>query len=1531
MADGSYKYLLHKPSGPFLSRDFGDIVKDQYMPAIEPNRRIGANDMIDGKLIADAHLGVDVPVVRTITRTLGGRSNDPIEASRVDILDIGDAELDLSQNERVTDAKWVSADDLDTLNITGSLVDQLQGTEFKQILLDAERDAESPVTNANPGNEVVNEDNPNMARQWNNGRYNVTVYGENGAVGDDKIVARILVNGVNFGEVRKTYHGHYAATLLPTQGTRGVRNGSTVKAIFASETEAKDWLQMAVQKRVEPNNDQPINIFFGTLPRLMNANDRNATPIFKVTGGYLNPTTDEQRRLANRLIETKQTTPENRALYRAILAEQELSNGEVGWVIGNLINAEDRDAAEIEQSREGRNGGDGGGTPVGPTTAENNGGTGTGEGSIRAGELRAGQRLLGKYNADVAFVVPGENDTVNIGLIDSNGKLSIYKVNKNSVLPVSNRQDVNPPAVVNNPVVARNRQQVFAIQSAIRQAYPNARELPNGDFAVAQRDYRQADGTVFRYEAMVTKLDSDEFVSYVRQQQIDAQGNPIGDAKVAYLAEPGHSPRAVLNRLERQAMSVINSPVPANGFRQRGDIQNESVHPGHGQLVPESLVPNQNARYIGDTGIESTGNATKDALVGYMNNLIIRGMATPEIMEQLTRGNQNLFSKNQLEDILERLDANRMHPGVNIIPYVSRNKVIARVGDIIQHVDADGNVIKSGKVTGRRPITVNRKPNGEYVYTDQLYAKWDGLPGNSRQVAARRVIVLRRADGSEPTPAVISPNPDAPVNTPVIPDLPKQQGGNDSVVPDAIPNYDMLGLVNRVRVAEALQKVLSPDLRVSIDEDPESAKIQVRSEGRFVGAIRQLADGRYKAYFNDVNAMVYEENWDKLQDAIDFMKNGIGREFLNQRNNQQVDSAENDNRLLVDRNRELLRNKFDAGAEVIDGRTPTGNANIILWPMRPGSNKRATIRVGEDGMFEVRNWDSENGGDDTTFWATYDGALQRVREYLETDGGNEGGQEIDPIAIDAIYEHLNDYINYSVVPAPNHPVSLQVDSESGRQFAEWQGDVDDKKAHLWVNPTNGNIVATLWSNKNINSSKRDIEFTPAGIDRDSVQVSMIQAENEIQRFLNASPDDIEIVEPSEPSEQLDSPIIKGLISLQDSDLDRIAEENGRGQNYNLKKGLEPSSVLYYKTDANGNAITGEAEGSLFVTDGIVKMNFWEDGVLVSSETYKGEGNATDAIREMVSRVNARLTERGVTVNRVVGRGVTAKPNENQLYIDNKARFDSVVNGFEIPKVDGVDGVLADGAIVWYARPGLEQKRSVLKVDPATGYFYVTTSTDDAVRERYFETYEEAMSEINSFMSPRGGEVDAPVVAPEVPQGDVALPDGYSFSVDGDDIFTAGAADGGNGRMYAVGERGTDGQWSVRVHANARDAMRNQNALSTSTHATKEDAKRAVANELASRENPEPSAPILQWQDGSDGNPYIGLAGVAGIAPESAPILMVVPGPNGTWSVQMWRNQADFDAGRAPARSYDRPSKDDARQRAMEDAEALVALLGNSGN
>jgi hypothetical protein len=202
---------------------------------------------------------------------------------------------------------------------------------------------------------------------------------------------------------------------------------------------------------------------------------------------------------------------------------------------------------------------------------------------------------------------------------------------------------------------------------------------------------------------------------------------------------------------------------PANGFNQpNGDRQNEAIDPATGLPLPESLV--SQTRFIGNTGIETTGHPAKDALIEYVQTLVARGVSGPEIINQVVGTNQNLFSRQQMDDIIERLEANRLYPGVNVIPYVSKdNKTIVRVGDRVTHFDAFGQPKmmangqpRTGTVTERRPYTLNVKPNGDYEYTDQIFVKWDDTD-RPHQAAPRRVEVNRRADGSAPVPAVQDP------------------------------------------------------------------------------------------------------------------------------------------------------------------------------------------------------------------------------------------------------------------------------------------------------------------------------------------------------------------------------------------------------------------------------------------------------------------------------------------------------------------------------------------------------------------------------------------------------------------------------------------------------------------------------------------------------------------------------------------------------------------------------------------------------
>jgi hypothetical protein len=189
-------------------------------------------------------------------------------------------------------------------------------------------------------------------------------------------------------------------------------------------------------------------------------------------------------------------------------------------------------------------------------------------------------------------------------------------------------------------------------------------------------------------------------------------------------------------------------------------------------------------------------------LISYVQGLVARGQAQPEIVEQIMGGNQRLFSRQQMDDIVERLEWNRQFPGTNAIPYVSKdNKTIVRVGDRVTHYDADGNpkIMENGQprtgiVTERRPYTLNRKPNGDYEYTDQLFVQWDDT-NRPHQAAARRLEVNRRADGAAPVPAVQGPVSGRDNNPPIAP-MPLPRTGPGQPPASSVDSQDIANIGN---------------------------------------------------------------------------------------------------------------------------------------------------------------------------------------------------------------------------------------------------------------------------------------------------------------------------------------------------------------------------------------------------------------------------------------------------------------------------------------------------------------------------------------------------------------------------------------------------------------------------------------------------------------------------------------------------------------------------------------------------------------
>jgi hypothetical protein len=109
---------------------------------------------------------------------------------------------------------------------------------------------------------------------------------------------------------------------------------------------------------------------------------------------------------------------------------------------------------------------------------------------------------------------------------------------------------------------------------------------------------------------------------------------------------------------------------------------------------------------------------------------------------------QTILSRSQVADIAERIQANRQFPGVNQIPYVSRdNRNIVREGDRVRHYHPDGT-IRTGYVVKRQPLVVYRKSQGAYGYTDVLRVRFDD--GTKSPIVAKNLEIIRRADNSVP-------------------------------------------------------------------------------------------------------------------------------------------------------------------------------------------------------------------------------------------------------------------------------------------------------------------------------------------------------------------------------------------------------------------------------------------------------------------------------------------------------------------------------------------------------------------------------------------------------------------------------------------------------------------------------------------------------------------------------------------------------------------------------------------------------------
>ena len=368
-----------------------------------------------------------------------------------------------------------------------------------------------------------------------------------------------------------------------------------------------------------------------------------------------------------------------------------------------------------------------------------------------------GRVLFKNVNSD------GENY---VGLVDDNGQFveKTFDFDSDVVVDIGSRQrggnfESEIPAndqratPEGRQYINRLRSRANKVLNDIKQMYPDTKTLPNGDLVIASTTRTEASRLrrTFRFDVMVHRLPNEKFVSYVRRTQIDENGNQVGEVSIGRISKETHSSVHLNNRIKPLLGGGIYKGIlassPNNWFNNSPDLQREVIHPSTKQPIPVSLAPkNLNQKYIGNTGIETTNDPIKDALISHVADMIDRGHSAGTVLGRLNA--QTVLSKQQVADIADRIQANRQFPGVNQVPYVSRDEMnLVREGDRVRHYHPDGT-IREGFVIKRQPLIVSKKPQGDYGYTDTLRVRFDD--GTRSPIVAKNLEIIRRADGSDP-------------------------------------------------------------------------------------------------------------------------------------------------------------------------------------------------------------------------------------------------------------------------------------------------------------------------------------------------------------------------------------------------------------------------------------------------------------------------------------------------------------------------------------------------------------------------------------------------------------------------------------------------------------------------------------------------------------------------------------------------------------------------------------------------------------
>ena len=298
------------------------------------------------------------------------------------------------------------------------------------------------------------------------------------------------------------------------------------------------------------------------------------------------------------------------------------------------------------------------------------------------------------------------------------------------------------------------------IMDALEQRYPNSTRNDDGELVIGEAEY-EVGGNRFRYEAVITRTDDEQFYVYIRETNL-SNDDPATRSRSVRFGDTRHSARAVNNEASKALDKIFNRAGRSSinswfndrrrvreGRAPKFDVPDAQGMPHH---VRDQVLTREAIRNIQEAVDE---DGITEEMIGSLYNYIRNfGNDTAVLQALYSTFGLDVPTLNRFVDAVNQNIHER--DGLNSFSlWESDNGTPLAEGDLVTYI-GDPNQRGFERLGGRKALvkirSLEHTSNG-YTYTDYVQIQLlnqDGTPDNSEEyvVASSHNLRLERTSGN---------------------------------------------------------------------------------------------------------------------------------------------------------------------------------------------------------------------------------------------------------------------------------------------------------------------------------------------------------------------------------------------------------------------------------------------------------------------------------------------------------------------------------------------------------------------------------------------------------------------------------------------------------------------------------------------------------------------------------------------------------------------------------------------------------------